>query len=391
MIKEGQAPPIYLRNKFEIQLHPLKLGYRLVQHPAILSTTMTGVRRYRSMFVALCFSFFFAALSTLPLSATSEGNFSLQVSPSPLVATLKPGESKELELKIRNASTGTEELKIEARSFRFDSVTGEVKLNDTAPSEVSDWISFSDPVFTIKPGAWFTQKVRINLPHDTGFSYSFALVINRTSQPKSNTAGQQLRGSVAVFTLINVDRPGATRGLDLTSLTTSQRIYEYLPVTVDIKLKNTGNTIVQPYGNLFINRGGDTTNTPATTLPVNGNQSYLLPGTERTLSATWSDGFPLYKTTTDNVGKSRTSLSWNWENLTHFRFGRYTARVVAVYNDGVRDVPIEKEVVFWVIPWKAMLLFVGSIVAIVLLLRFYIKKRTDKAVARALAKQKKES
>lgn len=307
-----------------------------------------------------------------------------------MVTTVKPGETKDIELKIRNTSTSAEELKIEARSFRFDSITGEVRLNDTAPSEIREWIGFSSPVFTVQPGEWFTQKVRIALPEETGFSYSFAMLISRTSLPNANRAGQLLNGSVAVFTLINVDRPGATRGLDLTSLTTSQTIYEYLPATFNIKLKNTGNTIVQPYGNLFVNRGGDTSNTPATTLPVNGNQSYLLPGTERTLTATWTDGFPLYKTTTDNVGKARTSLAWNWENLRHFRFGRYTATVVAVYNDGSRDIPIEKEVTFWVVPWKAILIIIGIIVGGILLLRLYIRKRTARAVKQALAAQKKD-
>lgn len=331
------------------------------------------------------------ALMPFQAYAVGEGNFSLQVSPSPMVTTVKPGETKDLELKIRNASTSAEELKIEARSFRFDSITGEVKLNDTTPSEISEWINFSHPVFTIQPGEWFTQKVRLTLPEETGFSYSFAMLISRTSLPKTNSAGQLLNGSVAVFTLINVDRPGATRQLDLTSLTASQTIYEYLPATFNIKLKNTGNTIVQPYGNLFVNRGSDTTNTPAATLPVNSNQSYLLPGTERTLTATWSDGFPLYKTTTDNIGKTSTSLSWNWENLQHFRFGRYTAKIVAVYNDGTRDVPIEREVTFWVIPWKAILATLTIIIGTILLLRLYIKKRTEKAVKTALATRKEEA
>lgn len=372
-------------NYDQIYLPPLKLGYRLVSASCYNAYTMAGVRRYQRLYAVLAGTLFFLSITASPAAALSTGNFSLQVSPSPLVATVKPGEPKELELKIRNASTDSEELKIEARRFTLDNLTGQVTLNDATPAEVTSWIGFSDPVFTIKSGEWFTQKVRTNFPQETGFSYSFALVITRTNQPTLKTAGQQLRGSVAVFTLINVDRPGATRQLELSSLRTSQTVYEFLPATFDITLKNTGNTIVQPYGNLFVIRGGDTTNTPASTLAVNGNQSYLLPGTERTLTASWSDGFPLYKTTTDTVGKPSTSLSWNWENLRHFRFGRYTAKVVAVYNDGTRDVPIEREVTFWVIPWRTILIVISAITAIVLLLRFYIRKRTDKAVKAALA------
>ena len=96
---------------------------------------------------------------SIPLAAsaaTPQGNFSLQVTPSPLVTTVKPGERKELELKIRNASTAGEELKIEAKSFRFDSKTGKVTLDETTPPEIGKWISFSAPVFTVRSGEWYT-------------------------------------------------------------------------------------------------------------------------------------------------------------------------------------------------------------------------------------------
>lgn len=352
---------------------------------------MTGVKLYKKVCATL-FGGFFVAVTLLSASAHAaiEGNFSLQVSPSPLVAVVKPGESKQIPLKIRNASTGTEELKMEIKAFRFDGITGQIKFEESAPRLISEWVSFAQPVFTVKPGEWFTQDITIKLPQETGFSYSFAIVITRTVLPTSSSAGQLLNGSVGVFTLLNVDRPGAISKLELTSLTASQTVYEYLPATINIKLKNTGNTIIQPYGNLFVNRGADATNTPAATLPVNGNQSYLLPNTERTLQATWSDGFPVYKTTNNGTGPPQTSLDWNWDNIKHFRFGRYTAKVVAVYNDGTRDVPIEKEVTFWVIPWKALLIVIFVITALVILLRLYIRKRTEKAVKRALAAQKHE-
>ena len=332
-------------------------------------------------------------LASIPLAAsaaTPQGNFSLQVTPSPLVTTVKPGEKKELDLKIRNASTTSEELKIEAKSFKFDDLTGKVILDEMTPPDIAQWVSFSSPTFRVQPGEWYTQKITINLPKESGFSYYFAMVISRTQLPAATSAGQLLNGSVAVFTLVNVDRPGATRSLDLTSLTTSQTVYEYLPATINVRLKNTGNTIVQPYGNIFVGRGGDVSNTPIATLPVNESRAYLLPGTERTLQATWSDGFPVYSTTTASDGTKEQHLNWNWDRLSHFKIGRYTVRVVAVYNDGTRDIPVMREVVFWVIPWKAILIFIGGILAIVLLLRLYIKKRTEKAIATALAAKEQQ-
>jgi hypothetical protein len=296
--------------------------------------------------------------------AQSSGEFSLQVTPSPLVTTLKPGTKTELDLKIRNAGSVTEDLKIEPRAFSFNDSTGQVTLKDTTPPDIADWVSFSAPKFTVKPGEWFTEKVRINLPENTGFSYSFALLISRQSNPTPTGGGRLLKGSVAVFTLVNVDRPGATRKLEIESFTTTKNRYEYLPVTFNVRLKNTGNTIVQPYGNIFVQRGADD-NTPVATLPVNEARSYLLPGTTRTLTATWDAGFPAYQTSTAADGTETSKLVWDWSKVSEFRIGHYTAKLVAAYNDGRRDVPLQQETGFWVVPWKIIAGF--TVVALLLL------------------------
>jgi hypothetical protein len=301
----------------------------------------------------------------LPASkAFAADDFSLQVSPSPLFATLKPGIPTQLELKIRNGGTKTETLKIEPRSFSVDDANEKVKLGDTTPPDIASWVSFGNPTFTVRPGEWFTQQVKISLPKDAGFSYSFALLISRKDEPKAVEGSRLLKGSVAVFTLINVDKPGATRQLDTVKLTTSRGFYEYLPATLNVKIKNTGNSIVQPYGNIFLQRGSKD-DKPLSTLPVNVSRGYILPGTTRTLTTEWTAGFPRYETTVDSSGKSSRSLIWNWSKLPDFRIGRYTAKLVAVYNDGHRDVPLMSEVTFWVIPWKILL---GLAVAALLLI-----------------------
>lgn len=316
-----------------------------------------------------------------------EGNFSLQVSPSPLVTTVNPGESKTLELKIRNASTVDEDLKIEARSFTIDRVSGNVVLDDTLAPAISQWLTLPSPGFVVKAGQWSTQKISVNLPKQSGFSYSFALIISRDNNSASTDNGQVLKGSVAVFTLLNVNRPDATRKVDLVSFEADKKIYEYLPATFSVKLKNTGNSIVQPYGNIFIQRSS-TDAKPLATLPVNDARGYILPGTERTLQATWADGFPVYESSADTSGVTKSTLEWNIDQIRDFRFGKYTAKVVAVYNDGTRDVPITGEITFWVIPWKTILTSLAVLAAVILVFRRYLKLRTDKAVKKALNEQR---
>jgi hypothetical protein len=321
------------------------------------------------------------ASSVLPLGhAAAADDFSLQVTPSPLVTTLKPGIPTQLELKIRNAGTKPEELKIEPRSFTIQTGSERVQLGDTTPSDIAQWVSFGSPTFTVQPGQWYTQQVKISLPKEAGFSYAFALLISRKSEPKAAEGGRLLKGSIAVFTLVNVDRPGATRKLETLDFKASRGVYEYLPSTLSIKFKNTGNSIVQPYGNIFIQRGSKDKN-PITTLPVNEKRGYILPGSVRTLSVDWQSGFPLNKTTTDGSGKESHSTNWNWTKVSDFRIGRYTAKLVAVYNDGARDVPIEGEVSFWVFPWK-IILGILVVLALVLFALWSIVRKVIRLVKR---------
>jgi hypothetical protein len=308
------------------------------------------------------------------VAQSEQGEFALQVSPSPIIDTLQPGTTKTIELKIRNNGTKTEDLKIEPRGFNFNDQSSEVKLNDNVPADIANWITFGSPTFKIAPGEWFTQRIYIKVPKNAGFSYSFALLINRQKDIEPVGGKPALRGSVAVFTLLNVDRPDAKKELSIANFSTPHRMYEYLPVEFNVTLKNNGNTIIQPYGNIFIQRDTKSAN-PISTLPVNETKGYILPGTTRNLKSSWGDGFPQYVTAkkADNA-QPKQDLKWDWSNLKNLRIGRYSAKLVGVYNDGSRDIPLEAQIYFWVIPWKIILGFIIVLVVLVIGIWTIIKK-----------------
>lgn len=288
--------------------------------------------------------------------ADTPGPFSLVITPSPLVATVNPGETSTLQIKILNNGTGTENLQIQPRSFTVNNTTGQIKISDSVPSDVGSWISFSAPKFKINVGQWLTEDVKLAVPQDAGFSYSFILEISRQAPGPQVLNGQALNGSVADFTLINVNRPGATQKLSVVDFTVSKHIFQWLPATFTIKFKNVGNTIVQPFGNIYIQRSSNS-KTPINTLLVNNTGGFVLPGTERSFTNQWSNGFPVYESSTSSTGATTQHLNWVWSNLSDFRIGRYTADLVAVYNNGNVEVPIQGQVSFWVIPWVALIVF----------------------------------
>lgn len=301
-----------------------------------------------------------------------QSGFSVQVTPSPIVETLQPGVQKTIELKIRNTGTQVEEYKMGLRSFTFEDKTGQVLLKDEPPKEVADWVSFKDPIFRIAAGEWFTQRITFSPPTTAGFAYSFAITVAR-SQPQTQTEGKAaIEGSVAIFTLLSIDRPGATRKLEIVSFSSQKKLYEYLPATFTLRLKNSGNTIVKPGGNVYIQHTENSAD-PLSVLPLNDTGAYILPGSERTVSMQWKDGFPVYV-----VVDNKQSLTWDWGTAQKLRIGRFTAKAIVVYNDGQRDIPIETAVSFWVIPWKFIIvavLFIGILaVGIITIIKKVVQK-----------------
>lgn len=342
-------------------------------------------------FVSIVIGVVFAAvlISTPAMAQEDKGGFSLQVTPSPLVSTVKPGEKSTLELRIRNTNTKTEDLKMGLRTFSVSDSTGEVNLGTDEPSEIRDFVSFSNPTFTLKAGEWFTQRIYVDTPESAGFTYSFAITIARQSTTTPTNGAAAIQGSVAVFTLLSVDRPGAVRKFEITQVKSEKNVYEYLPATFKVTFKNTGNTLVRPTGNLFIQRLATDT-TPIEALPINPSGGYILPGTTRTLTIEWKSGFPHYETKEVSATQSTKNLTWNWAHINDFRIGRYVAKVVAIYDDGTRDVPVTGEVAFWVIPWKIL---IGIFVIILLIVIGIVSlfRGSFKAVKRNRKKAKSKS
>jgi hypothetical protein len=89
----------------------------------------------------------------------------------------------------------------------------------------------------------------------------------------------------------------------------------------------------------------------------------------------------------DKNGKPVETLQINWNKLTSFRIGKYTANLLLVYDNGTRDIPIEATISFWVLPWKVIL---GVFITLVILffvfrflLRLYVNREIRKRIGRS--------
>jgi hypothetical protein len=292
--------------------------------------------------------------------SVSSPGFAAAISPLPILLNVSPGSSVSTDLRVNNPSSHTEKLKVVLKTFTQDGPNGTVNLHDpTSSDSFLSWVSFSRSEFEAPPGLWQTIHMTVNVPKTAAFGYYFAVEFTEANAPAaSGTTGTAIQGAVASFVLLNAAAPGEVKQLQVTSFSTDHRIFEFLPANFTIKLHNSGNIFAGASGNIFIKRGSK----QVANLVVNPNHGLVLPGSNRVFSVAWSDGFPVYKTVygsngqpaVDKSGKTKTSLSWNFSQVSKLRFGHYSAQLALVYNNGTRDIPISGSVSFWVVPWRVL-------------------------------------
>lgn len=301
--------------------------------------------------------FFFLPLS---LFAQEEGGLSLVTSPLPVSIITEPGKTITTELKVKNDGLETEELQVRLMKFRAYEDSGKPALEEPdGTEEFLKWVTISESRFTLASNEWKTVPVTFTPPESASFGYYYAFVFSRAQENTGNPDGRTtLAGGNGVLVLLEVAVPNAKKEIILQSFDTNRSIYEFLPVSFSARLKNTGNVHTAPRGNIFITKKGK----EVALLEVNIEKGNILPGSERVFESIWQDGFIRFipkkengAVLRDKEGSVDMKLEWNWADAEKLRFGKYTAKLVLVYDNGVRDIPLEEEVTFWVLPWRIML------------------------------------
>lgn len=321
-----------------------------------------------------CLIFVFTALAmgNHASAQTAPSDLRLTTSPLPINLKVSPGSTVSTNIKIKNDGTSPEDIKVTLMKFKADGVSGAPLLMDREQGDdFFDWASFSENRFTLPVNEWKTITATFNVPTSASFGYYYAIVFSRAKENAPTETGQTvIAGGMATLVLLEVQVPNAKREIEVTDFSVDKNIFEFLPATFSIKLKNTGNVHVAPRGNIFINKGSDK---DVAILEVNPSKGAILPGSPRVFDEKWSDGFPYYvqtqvdgKATTDAKGNPIEELKWNFGDVSKLRWGKYTAKMLLIYDDGKKDVPIEAEASFWVVPWRLIGggIFVGIFVLI---------------------------
>ena len=340
----------------------------------------------RTFFLLTLGLLFFFFLSSAKVFAQAPTSYDVTVSPIYFDLSADPGTTLTSKIRLRNNTASPIPIKLGVERLSGD-LNGNYNLKQDKNDSTLSWIRFDNNSIVVKPMEWTDIPFNIDVPKDAAYGYYWTITFAQDKNSPLAKNGVNLTGAAGVPVLLNVRKEGAKAEAKILNFSAGPLISEYLPVDFTVKVQNTGNVHIKPHGNIFISSGN---NKNLAILDINPGLGSVIPNSARIFNASWDDGFITIepKTTNDGQplidknGKLVTTLSINWDKLTEFRIGRYTANLLLVFDNGKRDVPLESTITFWVLPYKALIIIVVALIIGFLvvrwLIRAYIRREVEK-------------
>lgn len=312
--------------------------------------------------------------------------FDLTVSPPLFELNANPGDTLNERFRVRNNDANPVDLQVSVSRLISDPNSGSPIPDSSNQGEELSWVTFDPPTFTAMPKEWKDVNFSINIPKTAAFGYYYVIRIAPKDSSVLKSSGAKISGELLVVVLLTVKSDKAVSKIQLIDFKPKNFVSEYLPASFDIKLANKGNVHIKPRGNIFIR---NVRQADVAMLDVNQSLGSILPGGVRTFNSSWGDGFlvqePVMQDGEIKINKDGTPVTHlviNWNKLTSFRIGPYTASLLMVYDDGKRDQTIEGTATFWIIPYTALAVILVSVVILFILIRFILKWYIRREISR---------
>jgi hypothetical protein len=280
-------------------------------------------------------------------SANAQSTIGLSAIPPRLEITASPGKIITKEIKVRNESNVEKTISTTSRDFIVTDDKGTpVQLEENNSSQnrwaASNWIQVSPTRLKLKPGETRSLVLTLIVPTDAIPGGHYAMVLH---SPSNDTIINQTGAAIQtnVGTLVYVTVPGDIKQDALVKDFTAPKFSEYGPINFKATITNFSDIHITPAGSIIIkNWLGNKTSQLAL------NETNIFPYTSRDFTST---------------------LNRKW------LFGRYTAQLIAAY--GTSGLTVSSFIVFWVIPWKIILLVLVFIIILVTLLKLITSNRVE--------------
>lgn len=296
----------------------------------------------------------------LSASAVAAPTQSYQISPPTANYSGDKGASVQGTIKVTNLTSVPISLGVSKQNFVAKGEEGETELTDNA-----------DPLYSLAP--WFTLGVtQVDLPGLATKEVPYTISIPASAEPggrygaidfsavppklPGGQSGAVVRQDLAGLVFLRINGPAQEQlsvetfesgHLGPKNAWTAANFFEYGPIDLLTRVKNSGNVHEKPTGTITIKNwfGAKIGSAPL-------DEHFVIPGAVRRLHNIWPSG------------KQKPLL-----------LGRYTAQLDAKYAGGKT---LTATTSFWVVPWKQLAVII-VILIIILVVLFRGRKRLAKA------------
>ncbi len=285
----------------------------------------------------------------------AQEGLAVKVQPSTIEEIVEPGQVLEDVLTVTNKNGGKQTYYISTRNVLGMSDTGSPEFSDETSSdslEIASWIRPGKDSVTIDVGESVEIPYRIEVPENVSpGSYFGAFFVTREADIATESgAGVGFH----VASLVNLRVSGVVKeDMLLREFFTEKTFFSEPSVYFQTRIENTGTIHQRPRGiisiiDMFGNDVGRAT--------FNDNAGAILPQTDRVFDVTW--------------------------NYNKFALGKYTAIASVVYGESQKKT-ISKEISFWIVPLKEVGIAVGSIVFILVVFIFGVRRYVQNVLRKA--------
>ena len=287
--------------------------------------------------ILICLAFF------APV-ALAQNALGLTAIPPRLEIIVKPGQTVTQQIKVRNDSTIDRIITSTAKDFIVTDDKGtpvQIEgVNDQSNRWASSsWIQISPSSFTLKPMETKVLMVTIIVPDNPTAGGHYAMILH---SPKNEVTLNETGSAIETFvgTLVYITVPGKITENAQVKEFSAPTFLEFGPVDFKTIIANYSDIHITPKGSINIKNW-----LGLSTASLALNNTNIFPNTTREFLNTLNR---------------------------RFLFGRYTANLEAGY--GTTGQALAATLIFWVIPWKLMILVLAAIIVGAILVTLLRKK-----------------
>lgn len=303
-----------------------------------------------------------ATTSKTPNNAFGEA---LEIAPPVVTLTADSGQTITTQIQIRSASGARLLVTSAVNDFTAAGEDGTPKVlldsdeTESNPYSLKTWVAPLQDMI-LEPKQIKALTVTIHVPARTAPGGYYGVIRFTATPPELKDTGVSLSASLGSLIFLRINGQ-AKEGLELQDFTVSGgghtgSLFESAPLEFAQRLKNTGNTNLQPAGQVSIT---DMFGQKIANVNVNLPPRYILPQTTRKFTE------PLDSAV---IGDK-------------FLFGQYTATLKLTYGDNKQEVA--GTITFWVIPYRLIGFIVLGLIVAFFVIRALLRRYNRSIVRRS--------